>query len=259
MDLGRISLREDERALLTGGTGVGKSALAELVGRDFVDRYPDGRELIVDSKPRYKAEYTLDGAYAGRLYLRWKRGQFVPGAVVVANERQMRDAFGVGYRRVVVQLDYHGASMKDLLGAVRAFYNARQWHRRLTHVDEALDFFGPTGIPREGDDILNRSSRSGREHGLAMLYCSQRTRGFSNTVLEEMTKLYAFPLDFREDANRYGEFGCPPFPTGDAENPYAQPDATAAERHQFMYWTKLDKNRVWGPYTLSGEMVDSLA
>jgi ribosomal protein S14 len=245
LDLDRISLREDERALLTGGTGTGKSTLAELLGLDFTRRYPDGRRLILDSKPRYRPEYRLDGTYAGALYLQWKRGQYVRDAVVVGNARQMRQAFGVGFRTVVVQLGYQGARLRDLLESLRDFYELRRYHRRLGHVDEALDFYGPTGLPRESDDIMNRCARSGREHGLAMLYCSQRTRAFSTTVLEEISRLYAFALDFEADADRYQEFGCPPF------------DQPAG--HDFRYWTKQDRPTVYGPYRLSRQVVRELA
>jgi hypothetical protein len=245
LNLERLSLREDERALCTGGTGTGKSTLAELLGLEFTGRYPDARRLILDTKPRYKAEYRLDGTYAGALYLKWKRGQFVAGACVVANGRQMREAFSIGFRTVVAQLGYQGATLADLLAALREFYDTRKFHRRLGHVDEALDFYGPTGLPRLSDDIMNRCARSGREHGLAMLYCSQRTRAFSTTVMEEITRLYAFALDFDKDAERYREFGCPPFP---------QP-----EGHDFRYWTKQDRRTVYGPYRLSRALVDQLA
>ena len=50
VELGRLSLRRSERGLLIGGTGVGKSTLADVLGEDFVYRYrgAKARRLILD-------------------------------------------------------------------------------------------------------------------------------------------------------------------------------------------------------------------
>ena len=91
-----------------------------------------------------------------------------------------------------------------------------------------------------GDDAVSRSARAGAERGTAGLYCSQRTKGISQELMEHMTKLYAFRMDAANDAKRFEEFGAP-----------IGPDDLPTKPHIFYYWTKDDYHHLYGPYRLA--------
>lgn len=239
LDLGRISLRQRERAFLAGGTEVGKSTLSDVLADDFLQRYHGvgGRELVLDSKPRYRGEHALMGATIKKRYKKWDHGPQVPGSVVVDDPEDMWLAYDMGYRRVIVQ-GHGSADIPRLTRAAALFLeDSRAKRPQLLRVDEAGDFFYGNGSPRGGDDALLRTARAGRERGTGALYCSQRTKGLPPQLMEEMTRLYAFRLDFVKDAQRFQEMGAPDFDL-------------PRRKFQFMYWYKEDYDNVWGPYSL---------
>jgi hypothetical protein len=241
LDLANISLRRNERAFLAGGTEVGKSTLSDVLADDFLQRYYDegARELVEDSKPRYRAEHALMGRTTRARYKKWDHGPKMPGSVVVDDPDDMQMAWDMGYRRVIVQ----GHGVRDiprLVDAAAQFLESSRTGRpQLLRVDELGDFFYPNGSPRGADDALLRAVRAGRERGTACLYCSQRTKGIPTQVMEEMKRLYAFRLDAVSDAKRFGEMGAP-----------IGPDDLPRKKHQFLYWYKEDYEHMYGPYTL---------
>jgi hypothetical protein len=239
LPLSRISLRDTERGLLAGGTESGKSTLADLLGAEFVKRYSArrARRLILDSKPRYRAQWTADGRSAAGRYRRWSHGRMIPGSVVVDDPRDLKLAWQTGARTVIVQCE-SGRDIGRLVLATKLFLDdSRASRPQLLQVDETLDFFHGNGAARGGDDAIQRAARAGRERGTACLFCTQRTKGLPVTLLAEMTRLYAMRLDYRADAKRFQEFGAPPFDT-------------PLDEHVFMYWWKGDYRNVHGPYRL---------
>lgn len=241
LDIGQISLRRNERGFVGGGTEVGKSTLADLLGADFVHRYAhlQARELILDSKPRFRAEATVQGVSAKRRYRNWDHGPIVKGSVVVDDPEMLELAWSLGYRRVIVQSDNYEKDLDRMLATVEEFLRSSRARRpQLLLVDETMDWYFPNGAPKGGNDAIVRSARTYRERGTAGLYCSQRTRNIPAQLLSEMLRLYAFRLDAKQDASRYQEFGAPPF-------------ALPHRDREFMYWYKRDYDRVWGPYRLA--------
>jgi hypothetical protein len=240
MDLGSISLRARERGLLIGGTSTGKSTLGEGLITDFHHRYAraGGRVLILDSKPRFRAAYRPSGRRADRLYRHWDHGSTVPDSVVVSDPDELEVAHGTGARIVIAQA-HSSAEIPQLVACAQAFFErSRGGKPRLLFVDETMDFFRSNGTPIGGTDTIVRSARAGRERGLACLFCSQRTRSIPAQLMEELTKLYLFRLDYRDDAKRLQEMGAPA-------------DMTPPEvEHVFRYWTKAAYGKVWGPYRL---------
>lgn len=237
-DLDRISLRARERGFLVGGTNTGKSTLEEALIADWCQRYRDTRVLILDSKPRFRAERDAHGRSAKRRYKRWDHGPVVPESAVVESAAELAMAWQTGHRVVIAQAE-HQADVPNLIACARAFLtHSRSGRPQLLAVDETMDYFSPNGAARGGDDILVRVARAGRERGTAALFCSQRTKGIPAQLIEEMSKCYLFRLDYRADVKRLYEMG---FPEG------VQPPG--AER-VFLYWTKQAYDRVWGPYSL---------
>lgn len=245
MDLQQISLRVTkngaERALVVGGVGSGKSTLADYLGTDFTRRYTKSRRLIADTKPRYRAEVTIQGRKAKHLYKKWGHGQAVPGSVLVYEPEDLALAWDLGYRVAIVQ----GESMADLvrvLDVCEAFF--RQANAKvpsLLQVDETCDFFSANGYPKGGSDVMIRVARAGRERGLGGLYCSQRTRAIPVSIIEEMERLYLFRLDAAGDIKRLEEMGAP-----------VTVDDMPREEHAFVYWRKRGGyDDLYGPYRLA--------
>lgn len=240
MELGRLSLRERERGFLAGGTQVGKSTLADELREDFLRRYArrGARCLILDSKPRYRAQWQPNGISAKRLYKRWDHGPEVPDSVVTRTPDEMRNAYKLGHRTCIAQAN-SSAEIPYLVAMAQAFIeDSRRGRPQLLQVDETGDFFHGNGMPIGGDAVA-RSARAGAERGTAGLYCSQRTKQISPSLMEHMSKLYAFRLDAKGDAKRFAEFGAP-----------IGPDDLPRKPHVFYYWTKDDYDTVWGPYKL---------
>lgn len=239
LDVDHLTLRERERGLLIGGTGSGKSTLADVLGSDWDRRYArkGGRRLVVDTKPRYHAQWQVNGVEAKRRYKGW-RGTFIPGSVVVDDPRDLALAWQLGHRVVIVQ----GEGARDaarVIATVREFYRQANGSRpQLVQIDECLDLYHGNGVARGGDDVVTQCARAGRERGVALLAGSQRTRQLPATLMSEMSKLWAFRLDYTADAKRFREFGCPEF-----TNP--------SKPHVFHYWTKDDYPTVFGPYKLA--------
>lgn len=236
--LAKLSLRQRERGLLVGGTNTGKSTLGEALIVDFHARYPKSRTLILDSKPRFRGAYEVSGRRAKRRYKKWQHGPTVPDSVVVSDAADMGVAWATEARIVIAQGD-GSRDLPMLLQCARSFLDdSRAGRPQLLFVDETMDFFTSSAQPRGGDDILVRVARAGRERGCAALYCTQRTAGIPAQLIEELTKLYLFRLDYSKDVKRLYEMGAPTWLT--------PPD----EERVFYYWTKLAYRNVYGPYSL---------
>lgn len=243
--LSQISLRERESAFLAGGTQVGKTTLSDWLGTEFLNRYraQKGRRLISDTKPRYRAQWLANGMSAARMYKNWDHGQYVPDSVLVGSPDEMRDAFRLGHRTAIVSTKGWAEVHDECIDAF--LEDSRRGRPQLVQVDETADHFHGNGMAK-GSGALVVVSRAGAERGSSGLYCSQRTKGISPHLMEHMRRLYAFEMDVAGDAKRFAEFGCPITPEmleslnrDDPQHPY-----------NFLYWTKLAKRKVWGPYRL---------
>jgi hypothetical protein len=234
-----ISLRERERAFLLGGTGSGKTTMEEMLVADFYNRYPSSRILILDSKPRFRAEWFVNGLSAKRVFRHWKPGSTIPDSVLVREASQLEDAWRLGARIVVAQCERQSERYR-LVEAAEHFYNkARHTRPQLLCVDETADFFHLNGSPIGGSDALVRIARSGRERGTAALYCSQRAKSIPSSIIEELTQLYLFVLDGRADLKRCVEMGAPEW----IEPPERD--------YEFKLWTKRDRKHVYGPFQVA--------
>lgn len=240
MDLERISLREQERGLIVGGVGSGKSTLEEALIADYFWRYLSSLILIIDSKPRFKAEYTATGMPARRRYRGQDHGPFVPGSIVVDDPGELALAVKLGYRIMIAQTSKGREAVEPLIEIADAFYNMSRTKRpQLLVVDETLDCFRTNGSPIGGNALI-RAARSGRERGLAVLYVAQILRNFSTQILVYINKAYRFRVDADADLKRLKDMGAPPELWAD------DPD----EERVFDYWTKQDYTGVYGPYQL---------
>lgn len=232
-----ISLRERERGFLLGGTGSGKTTLEEMLISDFWNRYPKSRILILDSKPRFRADYLVNGRSAKHLFRHWKPGPTIPDSVLIRRASQLKDAWTLGARIVIAQCELQD-ERKYLVECAELFFkSARHSRPQFLCVDETADFFHQNGAPIGGStDALIRTARAGRERGTAALYCTQRAKSIPGSIIEELSILYLFMLDSKDQLKRCIEMGAP----GWIQAPETE--------YQFLLWTKRERKKVYGPY-----------
>ncbi len=244
MRLSQISLRctagEGDRAIICGGTRAGKSALAGGAKRvpwnmsllaDFANRYTSGRILIADTKPRFRAEWTADGRSAKRVYKKWSYGPVIPDSILVppGDALALDRAWRRGRIAICQGSDEDAAQIAYIM---RRFTDTGDGKRPLLlYVDEAMDFYGPTGLPkpRTGNPIL-QAMRAGGERAVSVLIATQRAKFISSQLWELLERLYLFRLEMEGDMKRIREMGVPDWLEPPEEN------------HVFRYWTKLDRN-----------------
>jgi hypothetical protein len=152
-----------ERVVTAGGTRAGKSALMEWSMRDVQHSRPTAMQILVDTKPRFRAE-TERGRFRGirgsrksaaYRYESWTAGPVVPNSVVVDiwDENPFKNIWHENRPGEIAIMQ--GADLEDwkrmlllLKGYVNAHIKGRE--RRIV-VDESLDFTAGThsaSIPR---------------------------------------------------------------------------------------------------------------
>lgn len=248
VNLGDISLRHKERGLILGGVDSGKSTLSDILANDFVHRYlrRGVRRLIVDTKPRYRAQFCMNGTLAAPRYKNWTHGPYIPNSYVVDKPTDLDVAFKIGATTCIVQpnTDHTLSEMPRIIATVRRFLaQSKESRPQLAQVDETLDFFHGNGQPIGGDPVIIQLARAGRERGTAVIYCSQRLKGLPYTLRVELARLYCLRLDGKLDVKELREIGAPEF-------------TPPTRLREFYYWWKGDikhpqaYHQVWGPYTL---------
>lgn len=215
-DFATIALPAHGRGLAVGGTGSGKTTLEEQVIADWLRRYPrDGRTLILDSKPRFRAEWQLNGLGAKRLYRRWGHGRIVPGSVLLPiggdPRDNLRQAWAHKHSVAIAQVD-RVRGLDDvpwLLAYLRSFFaDSDRRRHQLVVIDEAADYFSSSAAYSKGHPMV-QVARSGREVGCSLFACSQRPRGIPPSFLTEATQYYVFALDHDKDLAHLHTVGLP--------------------------------------------------
>jgi hypothetical protein len=196
----------------------------------YLNNYSKARVLIIDSKPRYKAQWTTAGIRAQ--YPNWTRGTYIPNSYRVnedaRNVKAELDRIWKGARVAIAQTK-PGAivELSWLEKVAQTFYSSySDKDPRLIVVDELADFFE---IRRMGG-IFWQTARSGGELNVGLLAGSQRPNYIPNVVLTEADRLYLFTLDYTEDLKKVSQMGVPKeveVPAGD---------------HVFYYWNKFEKH-----------------
>lgn len=197
-----IMLLPGERGLILGMTREGKSTLAEVNIDHWYTTWDDADILILDSKPRFRATWQLNGLPAKMLYRNWDYGTEVPNSVVIplrSTEHEIKLAWSLGYRIIIAQIPKR-SEIPKLDYAIHMAYEHRRKNRKLfIYVDELNNFFkiGVAGV-KAGNGIV-MAITSGGEKSTAFLGAGQRPRNISVESLESMTKLFWFYTPFEED------------------------------------------------------------
>jgi hypothetical protein len=213
---GVLTLPRASRAFLAGTTGTGKSTLMEVMMKEYQLAYSQKkkpvRTLIVDTKPRFKAQWELNGfptAASGR-YNKWGYGSGVlQGSYVLTGAdrigSELDQVWRLGGDIAIVQTDTESEWQYASQTATEFYERYGANIPRLVVVDELADFFKWRSL----GDIFQRISRNGRERDCALITGSQRPRKVPVEVMTEMLRMYMFELDYGEDLKHAMQFGIP--------------------------------------------------
>ena len=206
-----------DRAILLGSTGTGKSTLAEFLIADALRRYRNLRVLILDSKPRFRGEWEVNGLSAAPRYRRWAHGaSVIPGSIVLPTDKPweaLQDAWKFDARVAIAQAPNGAEDKIQLFGLIavasRFFDETRADIPHLLYIDEVMDFFHMNGSPIGRQMTIIQCARAGRELGLGLVCATQRPRGIPAQLLQEANMMYLFWLRNVDDVARLDDFGLP--------------------------------------------------
>lgn len=171
---------------------------------------------MVDTKPRWRATVAPTGKSIEKRYKRFVKGDTIPGAVILDNDKDWALAWDPDINKsgvvIAQRMDLESGSPQYVawcVGIIRRFFDTQDPNQpSLLYVDEGMDFFGPTGSALFGNSI-QRCFRGGGERGLSCLLGLQRPKTVSLQVLTESNILYLFHLRYEEDTKRLHEMGLP--------------------------------------------------
>ncbi len=235
-----LQLSPSSRTIVVGESGSGKTTLAELMVTLLRQRQPKTQCLYIDSKPRFRAEYELNGlsTKASRRYRKWdkKYGETIPGSYVLPlrdPKAELEQIWRLGGHVAIAQTN-SSDEWGSLMAAAEAFYEDSFGKvERLVYVNELSDFFEVKKI----GGIFWLIARSGREKKVSLIAETQRPVYVPKVVMTESVQIYLFKLKYLEDMKRMWEMGIP----RDVE--------PVKEDHTFFYWhTKEMKRSPSGEY-----------
>lgn len=209
-------LPRSSRAFLVGSTETGKSTLGEILMNAYRKEYSEEdlpvRTLIIDTKPRFKAEYELNGVptfLSGR-YKKWGYGSgIIPDSYVLPKKvpilHELNQVWRLGGNIAIVQSESQ-SEWPEVIKYAESFYEEYgAKYPRLLFVDELADFFEMRSL----GDIFRRVARNGRERDVSLIAGSQRPRRIPVEIMTEMKRIYMFELNFMEDIKHVFQFGIP--------------------------------------------------
>ena len=210
------------RMLSVGMTESGKSTLCERLITMWLEEYGDkARVLILDSKPRFRVRWRLDGYPAGYLYKKWSHdhgSRPFPESVLADLSHPNASLRAIWGEQVPVPADERTRVavaqgnlrlLPWLSAAAESAYNmAKAGRETLVYVDEFADWYGSSGMARRGDPLL-QIIRSGREKHVAFLAATQRPKAIPKSALTEMTSAAIFSVAYEDDLKHLQEMGFP--------------------------------------------------
>lgn len=207
-----------DRASLIGANGTGKSTLANFLIHHFRNDYGEKhrpRILVLDTKPRWRAQYLADGTNAKRRYKKMTEGDIIPGSMALErlSDWDLVWDTDVNPSQIVIVQRIDGTQAGNVVFSTIAsekFFKSQDARRpALIYFDEGMDFFHASASARGGTDIIQRCYRAGREKRLATMLGAQRPVGINLQILTEMSYCALFRINFQKDVRRLYEMGWP--------------------------------------------------
>lgn len=206
-----------QREIVFAGTRGGKSSYQDWEDRIIQQERPSCMQIIVDSKPRYRAEFEPFGYYKRRSaayrYKSWAKGPTVPNSVVV--NLWDRHPFRGLWRRpgeIAIMQSGDARDWKRMLLLLDRFCakHIKDRERRI-HVDEVMDFYSRNtwGIDPK-NDVFYRASRAGGERNIGISLGAQKVNGMPPLVIDMASVIVLFHLrNDLEDMRILNKHGIP--------------------------------------------------
>lgn len=199
-----------ERALVAGRSRSGKSSLQDWGIREIAYTRPLCMQLLVDTKPRFRAE-KIRGPFtyqnrrsAEKLYTSWAKGPVVPNSVVVPiwDDHPFRGLWNKNNpSEIAIMQSGNASDWKRMLALLSAFTAAhiKDRERRIV-IDEVLDFYqrNTWGIDGKNDPIY-RTARAGGERMIGLELGAHRVHGLPPLILNMLSRVTLFHLSDDSD------------------------------------------------------------
>lgn len=196
-----------ERVATFGGSRTGKSSLQDWEMRTVQRERPQCAQLVLDSKPRYRAEKTRHPWFpkkrrdAKKLYQDWAAGPTIPNSVHVNiwDDHPFRGLWQLDGDHASEIAIMQGETRTDhirMLALAMAFVKV-QWKNRERRMifDETLDFYGRNGYSIDGkNDALYLAARAGGERGIGSEFGAHRVYGIPHLILMQLSRVNLFHL-----------------------------------------------------------------
>lgn len=208
----------DERALAVGKTRSGKSTLALQALQELLNIYPTMENLVIDTKPHFKASHTLNGIRADFLYRNWQKGDYFPNSVVLSPKDtsvSLDYAFSIAHTisgkkmgaTVILQTD-NKDDYPLIANRLKEQYRRSNKKRHVyIYIDEAYSLLKYSRFVAEQVTLC---VTAGGERGVGVMAATQRPRWIPVEMLSEITRYYVFRLDYNKDKLNLRENGLPP-------------------------------------------------
>jgi hypothetical protein len=212
-----------ERHIVYGGTRSGKSSFMDWTLRRIQRDRPQCMQLLLDTKPRFRAEtipYGPGGRYRksaakAKIYEHWARGPMLPNSVAV-------DLFSPHPFRGLWDADKRPGEIAILQNGDAAFWrimNELAHHfvgkpvkgrEKLLTVDEMLDFYQRNSLgidPRR--DVILRTARAGGEQNVGLCAGAHRPYGIPPMLNTLTSRVTLFHLRYEKDMRYLWDMGIP--------------------------------------------------
>jgi hypothetical protein len=214
-DLAEIAPGRAERVVVTGGTRSGKSCLSDFFMRYLINAYLTMEILLLDTKPRFRAEKTTFGRDAKGHYAAWRKGPLVPNSVRIdlESDHPLRRAFKDDQRIAILQSARPGGStVEERLRILDIAYgwwsNRTNGNPRFIIADEGMHFYRKNGYPiNYRQNLFMEIAQTGGELDTGMIFETQLLRGIDSMILDHLSRLYAYYLRDKRDLKRLAEIG----------------------------------------------------